>query len=40
MCEIQKDNTKELIYKTEQTHRLRKQTYGCRGRGRMGGRDG
>ena len=35
--EIQKNNTHELIYKTEtETYRLRKQTYGCRGEGQLG----
>ena len=28
----------ELIYKTEQTHRVKEQSYGCRDGGGVGGR--
>ena len=41
ICRILKNDTNELIYKTEQTHRLQKQTFGlpkrkCVGRDKLG----
>ena len=37
-CGILKNDTNELIYKAEQTHRHRKQSYGYQ-RGKGAGRD-